>query len=125
MNADNQSKQSTRFIAPHRNAFAVRPNLHAFVCAFLLCLLLAATGCVEHAIGRAEDVIAAPAAPAAAAADTGWPLFRGDPQSTGVARSTLPDQPALLWKQTFKDAAFEAGAIVVNGVVYVGSAGTD
>jgi outer membrane protein assembly factor BamB len=66
---------------------------------------------------------AAPAASAPAATD--WPLFRGDAQATGVARSTLPDQPELLWKQSFKDAAFEACAIIVGDVIYVGSAGTD
>jgi len=116
MNADKQPVPS-RVVAVLRHR---RPS--AFIGGSVLWLLLAATGCVENATGRAEDAIAAPAAPAA---DTDWPLFRGDPQSTGVARSTLPDQPALLWKQTFKDAAFEAGAIVVDGVIYVGSAGTD
>ena len=74
--------------------------------------------------GHSEVVAAAEtASPASAAPD--WPLFRGDAQATGVARSSLPEKPELLWKQTFKDAAFEAGAVVVDGVIYVGSAGTD
>ena len=27
-----------------------------------------------------------------------WPLFRGDPLSTGVAHGELPAKPSLLWK---------------------------
>jgi outer membrane protein assembly factor BamB len=93
-------------------------------------LLGGVLGCLFLASGCDAADPAAPTAPAAAAVpaavgETDWPLFRGDPQATGVARSTLPDQPVLLWKQTFKDAAFEACAIIVNGVIYVGSAGTD
>lgn len=80
--------------------------------------------CLSVFIGGSQFAIAADA-PSAVPVVPDWPLFRGDAQSTGVARSTLPDNPQLLWKQTFEDAAFEAGAIVVDGVIYVGSAGTD
>jgi len=115
MNADNQTKQPTsHFVAPHRHPLAIRPHLRssAFIC-----------GCIFFLLVCAMTSVAESAAPAPA--DTDWPLFRGDPQATGVARSTLPDQPELVWKQSFEDAAFEAGAIVVGGTVYVGSAGTD
>jgi outer membrane protein assembly factor BamB len=49
-----------------------------------------------------------------------WPVFRGDPQCDGVASQTLPDKLQVLWKRTFKDAAFEATAVVAGGVVYLG-----
>ena len=50
-----------------------------------------------------------PSALAAEAADPGrdWPLFRGDSRSTGVARTTLPDQPVLLWTYQVPKGSFE------------------
>lgn len=54
--------------------------------------------------------------------DDSWPMFRGDAQLTGVARSTLPDRPVLLWQ-------YEAGqpvdstAAIVGESVYVGDLG--
>lgn len=49
-----------------------------------------------------------------------WPMFRGDPQLTGVARSPLPDKPALLW--TFETPEpIESTAAIVEDTVYVGS----
>ena len=55
-----------------------------------------------------------------------WPLVRGDTLGTGVAQTTLPDQPEVLWKyQASKDAGFDATPVVVDGVVYIGdSSGT-
>ena len=49
-----------------------------------------------------------------------WPVFRGNLQQTGVAETSLPDAPQLLW-------AFEAGAdiestaAIYDGKVYVGA----
>jgi outer membrane protein assembly factor BamB len=67
---------------------------------------------------------AAPQAPAAApqapAEKAAWPLFRGDAQATGVAKSTLPEKPALLWKFTVEKGAFEGTAAIVDGVAYIG-----
>ena len=60
------------------------------------------------------------AAPAAAAAGDDWPLFRGDPGSTGVARSTLPAELELLWKFPVKGGGFDATPAVVGGRVYIG-----
>ena len=52
--------------------------------------------------GQAED--AAPAArPAAPATAKDWPLFRGDPLSSGVAHTTLPDKPEQLLALFFVD----------------------
>ncbi|MCE9529310.1 MAG: PQQ-like beta-propeller repeat protein, partial [Planctomycetales bacterium] len=79
----------------------------------LLCLSLSILSLASHA----ED--AAPAArPMAAAKD--WPLFRGDPLSSGVAHTTLPDKPELLWKFTVKDGAFDSTGAIADGVVYIG-----
>lgn len=50
-----------------------------------------------------------------------WPMFRGDAASTGVARTTLPEKPAVVWQKTFKDDGFEATAAIVDGVIYVGT----
>jgi outer membrane protein assembly factor BamB len=50
-----------------------------------------------------------------------WPLVRGDVLGSGVANTTLPDQLETLW--TYKaadDAGFDATAIVVQGIVYIG-----
>src|SRR6185503_17060987 len=69
--------------------------------------------------GHAED--AAPAArPAAPATAKDWPLFRGDPLSSGVAHTTLPEKPEQLWKYTVKDGAFDSTAAIADGVVYIG-----
>ncbi|HET6883511.1 MAG TPA: PQQ-binding-like beta-propeller repeat protein [Pirellulales bacterium] len=50
-----------------------------------------------------------------------WPVFRGDAASRGVAETTLPDKPAVVWKKSFKDGGFEATAAIVDGMIYVGS----
>ena len=49
-----------------------------------------------------------------------WPIFRGNPQQTGVATSSLPDKLEILWKFSTKDA-IEGTPAVANGVVYIGS----
>ena len=52
-------------------------------------------------------------------ADT-WSLFRGDPQSTGVATTTLPTDLQLLWKYEVENGAFESTAVIEDGVAYIG-----
>jgi len=54
-----------------------------------------------------------------------WPVFRGTASATGVAESTLPATPQLLWKfsvekETGQKSGFESTAAIVDGVVYVG-----
>jgi outer membrane protein assembly factor BamB len=49
-----------------------------------------------------------------------WPLVRNDALATGVAESTLPDSPVLLWKFTVPKGAFGATPVIVDGVVYIG-----
>jgi outer membrane protein assembly factor BamB len=56
----------------------------------------------------------------AAAQNTGWPLFRGNPEQTGVTAAKLPAKLETLW--TFKAGdAFESTVAVSGGVVYAGS----
>jgi outer membrane protein assembly factor BamB len=50
----------------------------------------------------------------------GWPLFRGDPQATGVATETLPEQLDLLWTFSTAKGGFESTAAIVGGTVYIG-----
>ena len=54
------------------------------------------------------------------AAQDSWSLFRGNPQSTGVAQTTLPEKLELLWEYKIEKGAFEAAAVIENGVAYIG-----
>jgi len=54
------------------------------------------------------------------ATEDSWPMFRGDPQLTGVAKSGLPKDLAVLWTFETQDPITSTAAIV-DGVVYVGS----
>jgi outer membrane protein assembly factor BamB len=60
------------------------------------------------------------AAEVAAAGKEEWPVFRGDPGQTGVAKSRLPDKLEVLWKFETGDA-IEGTPAAGRGVVYVGS----
>jgi outer membrane protein assembly factor BamB len=52
-------------------------------------------------------------------AEGNWPQFRGNSQLTGVADTTPPARPEVLWQ--FKTGEnFGSSAAIVNGVVYVG-----
>src|SRR5205809_7150583 len=57
--------------------------------------------------------------PVQPAADADWPLFRGDPLQTGVAKSTLPDKLEIRWKVDLKKG-IESTAAIVKDTVYVG-----
>ena len=49
-----------------------------------------------------------------------WPMFRGNPQLTGVAEAKLPDKPALKW--TFKSGGeMKSSAAIVGDRVFIGS----
>jgi outer membrane protein assembly factor BamB len=53
-----------------------------------------------------------------------WPMFRGNPQSTGVATSTLPLELEVLWEFQVPKGAFEGSAAIVENegkkVAYIG-----
>ena len=54
------------------------------------------------------------------AASDDWPMFRGDPQLTGVAHARLPDKPTIRWRAVLKEP-IEASAAIVGDLAYVGS----
>lgn len=56
----------------------------------------------------------------AAAAVAEWPLFRGDPRQTGVAKAALPEQLAVRWEVKFKEG-IESTPAIVGQVLYVGT----
>ena len=60
------------------------------------------------------------AAPAAEPVAGGWPMFRGDPQLTGVAGDALPERLRVRWSYEAAGAITSTAAIA-GGVVYVGS----
>ena len=43
----------------------------------------------------------------------GWNLFRGDAGSSGVAHTTLPAEPKVIWKHKVKDGSFESTPVIV------------
>ena len=49
-----------------------------------------------------------------------WPLFRGDPQATGVARGSLPERLELLWTFSVDGGGFQSTAAISDRVVYIG-----
>jgi outer membrane protein assembly factor BamB len=60
----------------------------------------------------AAGIVVAPAAD--------WPMYRGQPDLTGVASGQLPDKPALLW--SFKtQGPVKSSAAIVGQRVFVGS----
>jgi outer membrane protein assembly factor BamB len=52
--------------------------------------------------------------------ETSWPLFRGNPEQTGVARTSLPDTLKVLWQFSAKDG-IEGTAAITGGTVFIGS----
>src|SRR4051812_30444618 len=50
-----------------------------------------------------------------------WPQFRGNPELTGVASSTLPSALKVLWTFDAGDV-IESSAAIADGTVFVGSA---
>jgi len=58
--------------------------------------------------------------PPVTATKDSWPLFRGDPASHGVAVSSLPEKPKLLWQFAAGDDGFEGTAAIAGGTVFAG-----
>jgi outer membrane protein assembly factor BamB len=68
---------------------------------------------------RADDVEPSPAPPVQQT-DKSWPLGRGNALAAGVAKTTLPEQPELIWKVSVEKGAFEGTPVIADGVVYLG-----
>src|SRR5262249_18317093 len=49
-----------------------------------------------------------------------WPVFRGNPQQTGVAASALPDKLRVRWQFKAKEAV-ESTAALADGTAFIGS----
>ena len=45
-----------------------------------------------------------------------WPLGRGNSLADGVAKTTLPDKPEVLWKVTVEKGAFDGTPVIAGGV---------
>ncbi|MFH1417186.1 MAG: PQQ-binding-like beta-propeller repeat protein [Planctomycetota bacterium] len=88
---------------------------------------VAANGTLYVATSRSLIAIAGPSAAgkradaSTSASEAGdWPMFRGNPQLTGVATSDLPSNPKLLWKCRAGES-IGASAAIVGDEAYVGS----
>jgi outer membrane protein assembly factor BamB len=103
-----------------RDVRETRVTRRGFVGSLLAGGALAATGSHNYGFG-ADGASPAehPASSVAVDANT-WPMFRGDPQSRGVAVSELPDELDLLWKYRVENGAFEGTAAIANDVAYIG-----
>lgn len=44
----------------------------------------------------------------------GWHLFRGDAGSSGVAKTTLPAEPEIIWKHKVKEGSFESTPLIIS-----------
>jgi outer membrane protein assembly factor BamB len=55
------------------------------------------------------------------APDDAWPLSRGDTLAGGIAGSSLPDEPELLWKVTTEKGWYETTPVIADGTVFIGS----
>ncbi len=80
---------------------------------------------IQNSVEKTAADVEQVSPPAAAmSADENWPFFRGDPKSTGVARTPLPENPDVLWEYTVANGAFEGTPAIVQcgdkKVVYIG-----
>ena len=106
--------------SPGRPAACRRPSgshlLLGVVLAGLFSLPILFGGAVAAGDGGDQETAAASLFRPSADA---WPVFRGNLLGTGVAGTTLPDEPKLLW--TFDtESEIEGTAAIVGGVVYFG-----
>jgi outer membrane protein assembly factor BamB len=49
-----------------------------------------------------------------------WPFDRGNKLATGAVQEELPAELHVVWKQTLPDSGFEATAVIVDGILYLG-----
>src|SRR6478672_11761606 len=70
-------------------------------------------------VGWADDAAPSPALLVQQTAKT-WPLGRGNALADGVAKTTLPEKPEVVWKVTIEKGAFDGTPVIADGVVYLG-----
>ncbi|MFO0899045.1 MAG: PQQ-binding-like beta-propeller repeat protein [Pirellulales bacterium] len=76
-----------------------------------------------RAVTWADESTPEPARPSAApvvATPETWPLFRGNPQATGISPASLPDDPQLVWKRSWDNASFDCTAAIDHDRLFVG-----
>lgn len=102
-----QRREELSRLMPHR--------LHSIAC------IVALTG-LAGAAASADTRAAQPDARSTpSASESAWPMFRGGLLLNGVAVSTLPDKPEVIWRFTVKDQEpFTSSAAIVGGRVFVG-----
>jgi len=92
-------------------------------------MLLGRKACAMPFAGQIKSVLPGSSVPVALllslfsltpAARADWPIFRGTSALTGVASTTLPNKPALLW--TFKTGGpVHSSAVVGGGKAFIGA----
>jgi len=84
--------------------------------------IIVALGLVAgFSVASAEDTQQKTAAvPEVKVSPTSWKLFRGNSFATGVAKTTLPKQPTVLWRHEVPNGAFEATPVIKDNTVYLG-----
>src|SRR5205823_13235096 len=70
----------------------------------------------------AASAVDEPLSPAPPVQETekSWPLGRGNALAQGVAKTTLPAKPDVVWKKQIDNGAFDATSAIADGVVYLG-----
>ena len=94
----------------------------AFEMTLVLCLISGCGSAQQSQVqSPAPNPIVATEAPATDSttlpkteSDTDWPVFRGNSESTGVSKSTLPEKLDILWEFTVKKGAFSTTAAIVD-----------
>ncbi|MCP4888295.1 MAG: PQQ-like beta-propeller repeat protein, partial [Planctomycetaceae bacterium] len=49
-----------------------------------------------------------------------WPVFRGNPASTGYTPESAPNTLEVLWQFKVENGAFESTPVIVDGIVFIG-----
>lgn len=82
-----------------------------------LCLFCFGPWFVQPATGAEAGAVAIASVEATAKS---WPLGRGNALAEGVAKTTLPEKPEVVWKVTVEKGAFDGTPVIAEGVVYLG-----
>ena len=84
-----------------------------------VCLVLVLLGCEDKPTAPTPKTMK-PTTPRAAFAPDDWPIFRGNPAMTGVARGRMADELELAWTFT-TGREITASPIIKDGRVFLGS----
>ena len=84
-----------------------------------LCEILLLVGCTSsaHLAALADDALPSPAPPAQET-EKSWPLGRGNALAQGVANTTLPTKPEVVWKIQIDNGAWSRAKIEKRGDPY-------